>query len=61
LKVFGWNPFNAEWTGHQDILIDWPSVVTWLWLLTLALTWLISVQDMGEGMNEVEKTQCLGT
>jgi hypothetical protein len=21
-----------EWTWHQDILTDWPSVVTWLWL-----------------------------
>jgi hypothetical protein len=21
-----------EWTRHQDILTDWPSVVTWLWL-----------------------------
>jgi hypothetical protein len=31
LKFLGWNPFNAEWTKHQEILIDWPSVVTWLW------------------------------
>jgi hypothetical protein len=21
-----------DWARHQDILIDWPSVVTWLWL-----------------------------
>jgi hypothetical protein len=27
-------------TRHQDILIDWPSVVTWLRFLTLTLTWL---------------------
>jgi hypothetical protein len=30
LKFFGWNQINAEWTRHQDILIDWPSVETWL-------------------------------
>jgi hypothetical protein len=23
---------SLEWTRHQDILIDWPSIVTWLWL-----------------------------
>jgi hypothetical protein len=26
-----WNPLNAEWTRYQDMLIGWPSVVTWLW------------------------------
>jgi hypothetical protein len=35
---FGWNPSQAEWTRHQYILIDWLSVVTWLWPLTLDLT-----------------------
>jgi hypothetical protein len=28
LNSFRWNAFNAEWARHQDILIDWPSVVT---------------------------------
>jgi hypothetical protein len=28
VEFFGWNPLNVEWTRHQDILIDWPSVVT---------------------------------
>jgi hypothetical protein len=26
-----------EWTWHQGILINWPSVVTWLWLWLAAL------------------------
>jgi hypothetical protein len=25
-----------EWTWHQDILTDWPSVVTWLWLFEVS-------------------------
>jgi hypothetical protein len=28
LKFLGCNPFNAEWTRHQDILSDWPLVET---------------------------------
>jgi hypothetical protein len=34
LKFIGMEPFNAEWTTHQDILLDWPLVITWLdlWL-----------------------------
>jgi hypothetical protein len=36
LKFF--YPFNTEWTRHQDIMIDRPSVVTWLSLLILTLT-----------------------
>jgi hypothetical protein len=31
IETFWIEPFNAEWTRHQDLLIDWPSVVTWLW------------------------------
>jgi hypothetical protein len=34
LNSFGWNTYNAAWTWHQDILTAWPSVVTWLWLIT---------------------------
>jgi hypothetical protein len=45
IGICWWNPFNAEWTGHQDILIDWPSVLTWLWLLTLDLAWLWTRQS----------------
>jgi hypothetical protein len=28
-----------EWTWHQDILTDWPSVVTWLWLWLWLWSW----------------------
>jgi hypothetical protein len=28
-----------EWTWHQDVLTDWPSVVTWLWLWLVVPTW----------------------
>jgi hypothetical protein len=44
---FRWNPPNAAWTRHQDILIDWPSVVTWLWLLTgTSCFWAIVYGDL---------------
>jgi hypothetical protein len=38
------------WTRHRDILGDWPSVMTWLWLLTLNLGWTTVFMGVGEGM-----------
>jgi hypothetical protein len=59
---FGWNPFNAEWTRHQDILIDRPSVVTWLWHWTgPACSWRIYIYgelalQVGRGLEYLHRS-----
>jgi hypothetical protein len=44
LNIFGWNPFNAEWTRHQDT--DWLAVgrnvtFTFDFDIDLTLDWTI--------------------
>jgi hypothetical protein len=57
-----WSQF-PEWTWHQDILTDWPSVVTWLWLwffFSPAKTWKVQIRLLvREGAPLQQTRNCL--
>jgi hypothetical protein len=36
INIWSWAP---DWSRHQDLLIDWPSVVMWFWLWLWLWIW----------------------
>jgi hypothetical protein len=53
-KMYSWIPINANKLVSQYVLVsshtNWPSVVTWLWLLALTLDWtILFLRDINKG------------